>query len=697
MTAQNVTLPVVSSTGAVITPESLQQAFVTLTAQIDTAFIAISTSGVVGPTGASGTNGTNGINGVAGTNGTNGSTGTTGAIGPAGATGPAGTTGTPGQTGAAGGIGPTGTTGPTGATGPIGVTGAAGNTGAVGPTGLTGLTGASGNTGPAGVQGATGTSGGPGATGAQGSTGLTGSAGTTGSTGTAGANGSAGTAGATGPTGATGATGSTGPQGPQGIPGPVSAAGGDLSGAFPNPIVAAVHATSGTLNGVPIGGATPAAGAFTTVSAGTLTVSAATSFLGALTVAGDLTSNGNFVSDGNITGHGVTTSPTASFGALAVTGATSLKATTGVTMALADSSTNLATTAFVAANTFSSATPLPVFSGGTGVTNITNFYSAFGFKGMAEQDPAAVSILGGAVDGVVIGAIMPPAATLSTMAVTGLATVVKGVAANSVVNMSQLTSGGMSRQRLRASSTYGMAVNIMTFTADSLTLTNPTNHSYITPYGYSQACNMATTGVGGLDTGTVTGTDYVCIYALGTAAGATQIVAQKAVLGVPSAQCYVGLASITAAWPYSELLTVVPMASANTFGACVVLDRYVAITQVNISIPILANSSTAPSTISIASAVPANASLLSGFAALNCSASTLTQLSVYAVGPNSYSSYSTNGGIGIKQFLLQESIAASGQWGFTDLLLFTPQTIYTQLIASGANGNANVCISGYEI
>ncbi len=40
-------------------------------------------------------------------------------------------------------------------------------------------------------------------------------------------------------------------------------AGGDLSGSYPNPTVAAVHVTSGTIDGVPIGGTTPAAATVT--------------------------------------------------------------------------------------------------------------------------------------------------------------------------------------------------------------------------------------------------------------------------------------------------------------------------------------------------------------------------------------------------------------------------------------------------
>ena len=47
---------------------------------------------------------------------------------------------------------------------------------------------------------------------------------------------------------------------------PTGSAGGDLGGSYPNPSVQAVHATSGTLDGVPVGGTTPAAGSFTSVA-----------------------------------------------------------------------------------------------------------------------------------------------------------------------------------------------------------------------------------------------------------------------------------------------------------------------------------------------------------------------------------------------------------------------------------------------
>lgn len=134
----------------------------------------------------------NGIVVISAAAGLDGLTGPTGPTGPSGGpTGPQGASIT-GPTGPTGLMGPTGLQGITGPTGIIGPTGAS----IVGPTGPTGLTGVTGPTGASGVVGPTGP------------TGTAGQFGPTGPTGRQGVQGNQGLIGNTGPTGPTGASGS---------------------------------------------------------------------------------------------------------------------------------------------------------------------------------------------------------------------------------------------------------------------------------------------------------------------------------------------------------------------------------------------------------------------------------------------------------------------------------------------------------
>jgi len=96
---------------------------------------------------------------------------------------------------------------------------------------------------------------------------LVGPTGPTGPSGATGATGATGSAGSTGPTGPTGSAGSAGATGATGATGPTGATGAPGSNVTPS--VAAL--TSGTIDGVVIGGTTPAAAAVTTLNISSLT------------------------------------------------------------------------------------------------------------------------------------------------------------------------------------------------------------------------------------------------------------------------------------------------------------------------------------------------------------------------------------------------------------------------------------------
>jgi hypothetical protein len=217
-------------------------------------------SGIIGLQGKTGANGTAGINGTNGGTGAIGLQGITGANGKDGATGMqgvmglAGTNGTDGSRGETGAIGVTGTPGSAGVNGTNGLQGLTGATGAAGingTNGIIGIQGLPGSNGAAGINGTNGTIGLQGLAGATGAAGINGTNGTIGIQGLPGSNGAAGingTNGIKGDTGVTGSAGLTGAKGDIGLTGPAGSFtgsfSGDVTGTQNATVVAKINGTS---------------------------------------------------------------------------------------------------------------------------------------------------------------------------------------------------------------------------------------------------------------------------------------------------------------------------------------------------------------------------------------------------------------------------------------------------------------------
>ncbi|AOI98089.1 hypothetical protein [Burkholderia sp. LA-2-3-30-S1-D2] len=200
---------------------------------------------------------------------------------------------------------------------------------------------------------------------------------------------------------------------------------------------------------------------------------------------------------------------------------------------------------------------------------------------------------------------------------------------------------------------------------------------------FSKTVNLATTGAGGMDTGSAPVSGYVALYAIyNPSTGASALLARNA---TSAAQPNVyGGANMPSGYTASALVSVWPTNGSGQFIQGCQADRSVSIAGINVLSTSTGQATLTP--LSISGAVPPNAKSVSGFFALATTAS--SAYATFNVAGNAaafaqqlFQGQLTNG------FTLNSS--------FNAVPTIAQQTIYYVLQMSAGTLTANVYISAY--
>lgn len=212
-----------------------------------------------------------------------------------------------------------------------------------------------------------------------------------------------------------------------------------------------------------------------------------------------------------------------------------------------------------------------------------------------------------------------------------------------------------------------------TFTADEIVVETALGGLSYRVGSFSQAINLATTGAGGMDTGTAPVSGYVALYAIYNPLTATKNILAVNATSAAAPNVYGG-ANMPAGYTTSALISVWQTNASSQFAIGLQADR-----EIDLSANIIAlNTTTAVPTItalSISAIVPKNAKTISGvLSAGNNTASSTTATTVYSLIGGSAPKGMTTG---------SAAATVTTACPFNGLKLSAPQTLYYNLTGMG--------------
>ncbi|WP_244136043.1 MULTISPECIES: hypothetical protein [unclassified Burkholderia] len=250
----------------------------------------------------------------------------------------------------------------------------------------------------------------------------------------------------------------------------------------------------------------------------------------------------------------------------------------------------------------------------------------------------------------------------------------------------QRASGGVVGEVRNASMNVSSASALATFTADEIVVETTLGGGFFRLAGFNKTINLATTGAGGMDTGSAPTSGFVALYAIYNPTTQTSALLATNAASALAPSVYGG-GSMPSGYTASALLTVVPTNSSSQFAPVFVQDRKVNILQYT-ALSSSSSSGFTNTALSIAGGVPRNAKRVGG--SLSLSNSTAAN-SVWVF-------YATSSGAGPQQYSINTTGSGGNLFGFSGLDLSAAQTMqYALLSISAGTCSYIVYISSYEI
>ncbi|ALJ98704.1 hypothetical protein [Burkholderia thailandensis] len=234
------------------------------------------------------------------------------------------------------------------------------------------------------------------------------------------------------------------------------------------------------------------------------------------------------------------------------------------------------------------------------------------------------------------------------------------------------------------SMSVGTAGASATLTADEIIVESALGGAAYKLANFNKTINLATTGAGGMDTGSAPVSGYVALYAIyNPTTGASALLARNATSAVQP-NVYGG-ANMPSGYTASALVSVWPTNGSGQFIVGAQVDRAISIP----SVTVLTTSTTqaSPTALSISGAVPPNARKVSGTMSVSSTSST----------PNSsIIVYAASTGVGIQG--LNNSVSASGgiSTNYKDLPITVSQTLYYTATSSAGTPTFTMGVASYE-